>query len=559
MARQQSREEILKEWVGSEPPVDQAEIKEIVETEVLVCGAGHAGLTVALVAGSQGTKTIVLEKNKHVGHFKTYVGAVDSTPAKKVGKLGKIDKEEIVDELLHYGTRYTDEKGIYKPEVTRSKYQGANPVNEKLLRVWTEESGDAIDFLGKELEEYSFKHTFEYDNGTGHHGMFKIFPVHNKLVPPFHTGIFAHQHSGLYITEKYMHKKAVKYGVQFMFETPLVKLVKENGTVVGAIARKKDGSYIRINASKGVLLTTGGYADDDVAFKKLNPEAAAVTTFKFVQDGDTGDGIKAGAWVGADQDAYPSAMLFDRGTVKPGTEAGMPYRTGNGSDVLHSGSQSFMKVDMDGKRFCNESVPYDFILYPLQDRKNGVYNIIWDRDFWKNIKAFHTVGCSRHVPSSSRPKTYEGLGWLSFVFMIREMLVGRVKMSWSIEGLAKKLKLPAATFENTVSRYNEMAQKGSDEDFGKPQKDLLPVSKPPYFGVTTGAWLLCSMDGLTINEDMQVLDKAGEVIPGLYAAGDCAGGYFANNFYPELIVGVAGGKSLTFARHAILHMMGATR
>ena len=65
------------------------------------------------------------------------------------------------------------------------------------------------------------------------------------------------------------------------------------------------------------------------------------------------------------------------------------------------------------------------------------------------------------------------------------------------------------------------------------------------------------MDGLRINEDTQVLDIEGNAIEGLYAAGDVAGGFFANNLYPELVVGVAVGKSMTFARHAILHMTGA--
>lgn len=558
MAQGKPRKELLKEWVGTEPNISQSDIEEVIDTEILICGAGHAGLMAAVVAGKQGAKAIVLEKNDHVGYFKTYIGAVNSTPAKAAGKLGKVDKEEIVDELVHYGTRYTDERGVYKPEVTRSKYQGANPVNEKLVRVWANESGATADFLGNELKEYGFKHVFESDNGTGYHGNFKIYPVHNKMLPPLFSGIMSRQHSALYITEKYMRRKAEAYGVRFMFETPMVKLVKSGNRVTGAIARKKDGAYIQVNASKGVLMCTGGYADDDEVFKKLNPEAESVTTFKFVQKGDVGDGIKAGVWAGAAQDEYPSAMLFDRGTVKPGTKAGIPYMEGTGADAFHTASQPFLKVDMEGKRFCNESVPYDFILYPLQDRKNGVYCVIWDRQFWRNIKAFHTVGCSRQVPSKARPKTWEGLKKpVVWFFIIQEAITGRIKISWTPEGLAKKLKLPQNNFKATVQRYNAMAEAGEDVDFGKPKKDLFAVSHPPYFGVTCGAWLLCSMDGLRINENMQVINVNGQIIPGLYAAGDCAGGFFANNFYPELIVGVAGGKSLTFARHAVLQMTGA--
>ena len=102
-----------------------------------------------------------------------------------------------------------------------------------------------------------------------------------------------------------------------------------------------------------------------------------------------------------------------------------------------------------------------------------------------------------------------------------------------------------------------MAKLGEDKDFGKPAKDMLALKKAPYYGVTYGGWLLTTMDGLRINENIQVIDKNGNAIEGLYAAGDVAGGFFANNFYPELVVGVAVGKSMTFARHAVLHMTGS--
>jgi succinate dehydrogenase/fumarate reductase flavoprotein subunit len=133
---------------------------------------------------------------------------------------------------------------------------------------------------------------------------------------------------------------------------------------------------------------------------------------------------------------------------------------------------------------------------------------------------------------------------------------GDIKKARTIEGLAKKLKLPVEVFKAEVERYNMMSHNGEDKDFGKPAKDLLPLTKPPYYGATNGGWLLTTMDGIRINDNMQVLDTKGNAIEGLYAAGDCAGGFFANNLYPELIVGVAVGKTMTFARHAVLHMTG---
>ena len=101
-----------------------------------------------------------------------------------------------------------------------------------------------------------------------------------------------------------------------------------------------------------------------------------------------------------------------------------------------------------------------------------------------------------------------------------------------------------------------MARLGQDRDFGKDPDTLLPLTKPPYYGITNAGWLLTTMDGLRINTNIQVVDTKGNTIEGLYAAGDVAGGFFGDNLYPELCVGVAVGKTMTFARHAILHMTG---
>jgi succinate dehydrogenase/fumarate reductase flavoprotein subunit len=150
------------------------------------------------------------------------------------------------------------------------------------------------------------------------------------------------------------------------------------------------------------------------------------------------------------------------------------------------------------------------------------------------------------------------MGWfMNFGLNLMFRLKGYIKKARTIEGLAKKLDLPVEEFKSTVERYNQMAKLGEDKDFGKPAKDLLPLEKPPYYGVTNAGWLITTMDGLRINEDIQVLDTKGNPIEGLYAAGDVAGGFFANNLYPELVVGVAVGKTITFARHAILHMTGS--
>ena len=547
-------------WSDPEPEIQQTAISETIETEVLICGAGNAGLMAAISAAKLGAKTLVIEKNRRIGFIKPYMGAVGTKAQKAVGEKARIDKEEIIQELVNYGSKCTENNPAYRPDYKPSKFAGSNKVDEKLIRLWAEESGAAFDFLAGELSEYGIRHVAEYDIADGHHGGFNAYPTHTKLlVPPMKGGPFAVIHAGIYVLERFFTKKTRSLGAKIMFNTAMVKLVKEGSRVVGVIARKKDGSYIRINASMGVLLSTGGYAAREDMVAKVNPEATAISCLRFVQPGNFGDGIRAGLWAGAAKDEYPSAMVFDRGITKPGGRSDLPIRPGGSFDSFFFGSQPFMKVNMDGKRYCNESVPYDVILNPLQNERNGVACMIWDSNYWNHVKKFNTIGCSRMVPSKSRPRTYEGMGrFMNFGMLMMMRMKGYIKKARTVEGLAKKLNLPAGEFKLTVERYNQMAKLGEDYDFGKASKDMLALNKPPYYGVTYGGWLLTTMDGLRINENIQVVDRNGAAIEGLYAAGDVAGGFFANNFYPELVVGVAVGKSMTFARHAVLHMTGNT-
>lgn len=115
----------------------------------------------------------------------------------------------------------------------------------------------------------------------------------------------------------------------------------------------------------------------------------------------------------------------------------------------------------------------------------------------------------------------------------------------TIEGLAEKLGIPADNLAKTVNRYNELCDKGIDEDFGKETYRMLPLRKPPFRAATLGGQLLCTLDGLRINTNLQVLDKSLNPIEGLYAVGNDSGGFFCNN-YPEMLVGIAAGRTDTF-------------
>lgn len=120
----------------------------------------------------------------------------------------------------------------------------------------------------------------------------------------------------------------------------------------------------------------------------------------------------------------------------------------------------------------------------------------------------------------------------------------------TMEELAEKLGLPVDAFTATVERYNELAAKGEDEDFGKESYRLSTLQQAPFYGVRqAGGYLICTIDGIQIDDNMHAIDQDFKAIPGLYVIGDMSGNYFSGS-YPSLMAGAAAGRSATFGRLA---------
>jgi hypothetical protein len=278
---------------------------------------------------------------------------------------------------------------------------------------------------------------------------------------------------------------------------------------------------------------------------ELNPMAVrACTAFEAPGEMNVGDGIKAGAWIGAQKQEQTAVQVFDRGGVPPQAQAGCLYE--QPGVITHIGSQPFLKVNRKGERFCNESVPYDFIYAAATYEPSLLWCEVWDANWREQTRQFHTVACSRiqYSPTGGKLIIFDEDATEGFH---QEMLIpaGIVVEAQTLEELAEKLLIPADTFVKTVERYNELCAKGIDEDFGKESYRMLPIDTPPYRATTLGGQLMCTMDGLLVNTDLQVLDNEFNPIEGLYAAGNDSGGFFANN-YPELIIGTTVGRAITF-------------
>ncbi len=511
------------DWLGEAPEIAESDITETLDTEVLVVGCGTGGWITAMTAAEEGARVLVVEKREEPTTIREDIGAINS----KLQLAGiqerpelAIDKMEALQDIVRYGGGYVD---------------------SDLVKVWIENSGELVDWLTGLLE------------GTGHYYMSLEGGVGN-LNDPGRDKAYATGHSP--------HKKedapedvslnstfqahCDELGVQWKLSTALVKLEQDgSGKVTGIIAQdQNDQHYIRINASKGVIMCAGGYACNTDMMKALQPQTLEMKINYALGSTCDGSGIKAMLWAGGWLDPTHASMMFNRCCCLPTETAG--YKT-NGK-WFWFGEQPFLKVNLNGKRFCNESGPYEFMLHSMAMQPFHTYCDIFDANNEKYCEQFDEVGCCRLFPfpngaASNMP--------YSFVWSRNEQLIeeGYLQKADTLEELAEKLNIPVDAFVETVKRYNELCAKGVDEDYGKEAHRLTPVDTAPFYGIRTGAWHLTTLNGCRINTDMQVLDQEGKPIEGLYATGDCTGGFFSTT-YPNLFTGLACGRTMTFGRRA---------
>lgn len=506
-------------WLGHEPEIADSEIVETLDTEVLVVGGGTGGLFAACSAGENGAKTLVIDKLTS-GGVRDDLGAIDSRYQKEWGT--KIDKFD------------------YITEMTKT---AAGRLDQRLVKLWAEESGEAIDWYGDRLAERGVELWHEAGGDDEGSRYIHFATGHSPKWEGSDDGE-GNQLNGAKVLTDY----ALTLGVEFRYNTPMVKLIKENGRVTGAIAENEDGGYVRINASKGVIVATGGYSLNYDMLEALQPENLAIVGLNGSIPGATGDGIKACIWAGGKFDETHSMMMFDRAALKPDAVPGRAQIESGETSMFWMGSQPFLKVNSKGERFFNESGTYEGILHADEFNKDHCHYTIFDSDWTTYIQSFKTHGCSRMFPfpNGAEPnRTYQSMEE-SFPGMIEK---GVLFQCDTIAELAEKLGLPADALEATVERYNELYDKGVDEDFGKESFRLSAVRKAPFYGVKNTGFILCTMDGIQIDQSMNAVDTNNEPIPGLYVVGNDSGAYFSAT-YPNLSTGAACGRTVTFGRRA---------
>ena len=526
------------DWLGKEPDIDEAAITETVDTDILIVGAGNGGMFAAAYAAANGLNFRVIEQNANVQDTRHWYGAVDSAAAKEAGEPAT-DKAKLLSEISRYASGKCD---------------------QRVVKTWINESAAMHDFMRSILED-KYGWVCDFTSGSeaawpaenAEHNTDYLYPVqeHNYMASESASGTPRNELLLQYIQE---------LGYDVDFKTSLAKLEKNSdGRITGIIAQStEDDHFIRYNANQGVLLACGGFPGNPYMMEQLDPLGTSVTTACSYSPADKGYGIRAAVWAGANLDKEAAPMLFDRGIVAPGVDAGyVDSDSAFGGKAFpgkirqyNPGTQPFLKVNRNGERFANESCPYNDIVYAAAHQPGRVYAQICDANILEDAKRFHTIGCSAQTRNGGE-KYIQGK-------MDEAIEAGALFKCDTLDELADKMGFTGAakdTFLATVERYNELYDKQNDEDFGKPAYRLSAIRTAPFYGCWLGASLLTTEQGIAINEKGQALDTNNQPIEGLYITGDMSGSFFANN-YPCLMAGVAMGRTLTFAMKAVKQMAG---
>jgi succinate dehydrogenase/fumarate reductase flavoprotein subunit len=498
------------------PPEPITDFAKTVDTEIVVVGAGISGLHAADAAAREGAKVIVLEKSTSYTYHGMDNGAIGTKWQKEEGI--EIDRTEV----LKYKSQWDHHK-----------------LNQDLFKVWLYRSGEVFDEIIDMVRAAG---------GTVSQGL-GVTPGRDKLEVYYRQYRTPHTFqvgeagdpSDISANQKgylgFIAKDAADHGATFYYETAAKQLVTDDSKAVkGVIAQAKDGTYIKFNTSKGVILATGDINGNPEMVEAFSPmpthgmgKGSGVINAYTPVGCNTGDHIAMGMWAGAvPQVAPPAPMVHGFGSFA------IPFS----STVV-----GWLQVNRDGKRYNAEEPNEVSNANSMMMQPAGIGWAIWDGAYADKVL--------KMIPSNS------GFFGAELINADTPKIVEAALASDppaiykgdTLEELAEKIGVPADALKATVTRYNELCAKGVDDDFGKRELWMSGTSvdtAPYYASKMSGMWFV-TIYGLHCNEFSQVLDADDKPIANLFAVGNAQGDFFTDD-YPLLTPGISHGRATVFGR-----------
>lgn len=523
-----------EDWLGTEPEIDESKVAKTVDVDVAVVGCGIAGVAACRSVAEDGGLVAAFEKADgpqcRSGEYAVINGKVQAKWGRDTWTREQID--DIIDSHM-----------------VESTYRCKRSIMSK----WAHNIGDAFDWWVEANPDLYYAETTRsaIPDESADNFIIPIFyplPEHydwkQERFPCYPTSVEfkPDQH----VTVEANMQKAIDTGnVQTFYGCFVEKLIMEDGRCVGLYARDAaTGEYIKCNASKGVILSTGDYSQNTKMLKHFCPEVIenniqCLFTNVDVEGNFTnqGDGIQLGMWAGAQVQQSHAPMI---------------HHMGGGADLAGvgvMGNAGFLNLDLNGKRFMNEDLPGQQLENQIELQKNRESWQIFDSNWPEQLPympAAHGGACyyEDYASEAEGPKNNTTYRNYKSPYQLEAAVAdGRAMKADTLEELVAKIYPDDTAAQQTaldsIQRYNELAKAGYDEDFHKSASRMWAVENGPFYAdkFTTALLLVC-IGGLESDEDCHTFDADRNVIHGLYVAGNIQGNRFATE-YPIGLKGVS--------------------
>ena len=467
-----------------------------VEADVVVVGAGGAGMTAAITAAGEGKSVVILESQSMVGG-----NSVRATGGMNAGKTVYQDENEFgesagVEKTLKAAAeKYADNETITALAKTVSEqwaaYQ-ANPTgyfdSVELMELDTMIGGKGIN--DPELVETLCANSADAIDWLDEHGitLHNVSSFGGASVKRIHRPVNAEGKTvsvGSYMIPL-LQENCEKAGVKMMLDTTATEILTDaNGAAVGVKATGASGETVTVNA-KAVVLATGGFGANLDMVVKYKPELKGFMTTN--APGIQGQGIEMAQAIGA------ATVDMDQIQIHPTVEA-------NTAALITEGlrGDGAVLINAEGKRFIDEVGTRD-VVSAAEIAQTGSYSwLVVDQAMADNSS----------------------------------VIQGYIKKGYTVTGatyeeLAKAMGVDEAALAETMNNWNGYVEAKNDPDFGR-TSFANPLNTAPYYAIKVTAGVHHTMGGLKINPNTEVLNENGEVIPGLFAAGEVTGGVHGAN------------------------------
>ena len=467
-----------------------------VDADVVVVGAGGAGMTAAITAAAEGKTVVILESQSMVGG-----NSVRATGGMNAGKTVYQDENEFgesagVEKTLKTAAeKYADNETITALAKTVSEqwaaYQ-ANPTgyfdSVELMELDTMIGGKGIN--DPELVETLCANSADAIDWLDEHGitLHNVSSFGGASVKRIHRPVNAEGKTvsvGSYMIPL-LQENCEKAGVKMMLDTTATEILTDaNGAAVGVKATGASGETVTVNA-KAVVLASGGFGANLDMVVKYKPELKGFMTTN--APGIQGQGIEMAEAIGA------ATVDMDQIQIHPTVEA-------NTAALITEGlrGDGAILINEEGQRFIDEVGTRD-VVSAAEIAQTGSYS-------WLVVDQAMADASS--------------------------VIQGYIKKGYTVTGatyeeLGKAMGVDAAAFAETMDKWNGYVEAKNDPDFGR-TSFANPLNTAPYYAVKVTAGVHHTMGGLKINTNTEVLNEKGEVIPGLFAAGEVTGGVHGAN------------------------------